>query len=70
MMLCVGDHEVPPPAEELLAKCSHEFSFVYNTKSQAGLEEVDLLVAEVGTGSQLGTSDSYLLTSTSSSNER
>lgn len=70
MMLCVGDHEVPPPAEELLAKYSHEFSFVYNTKSQAGLEEVYLLVAEAGTGSHVGTSDSYLLTSTSSSNER
>lgn len=47
----------------------HQFSCVCNRKGQAGLEGIDLL-AEGSTGSQLVTSDSYLLTSTSSSNGR
>lgn len=58
-------HEPP----SFLESKPHQFSCVCNRKGQAGLEGIYLL-AEGSTGSQLVTSDSYLLTSTSSSNGR
>lgn len=61
----LGLSQEPP---SFLESKSHQFC-VSNRKSQAGLEGIDLLV-EGSTGSQLDPSDSYLLTSTSSSTGR